>query len=63
MLTNSFYAIDGDIVERVFFAVVPDDFINRDRGGPVRLRRYTHIGDWTDESETPLLAPHDRWSF
>lgn len=62
-MPNGFYRIDSDIVEPIFFAVVPDDFINRNRGGPVALRRYAHIGEWADESDTPILAPHDRWSF
>ena len=60
---SGIYSTGGEVVESVFFAVVPDDFINRDRGGLVSLRRYAHVGDWADVSETSPLVPHDRWSF
>jgi hypothetical protein len=57
------YSTDTDSVEFVFFAVVPDSFMNRESvPGSHRSRKATG-NDWADETDQPILAPHDPWSF
>lgn len=57
------YRIERDSVEPVFFAVVPDSFMNRDtKDGTVRPR-FVAEGAWRDEMDVPVLAPRDPWSF
>lgn len=53
------YSIDRDRVDPVFFACVPDSFMNRDVA--VATRRLG--GEWVDEIERPLVPAGDHWSF
>ena len=57
------YSTNKDSVEFVFFAVVPDSFMNRDsvRGSHRSYRDSDN--DWAQETDKPILAPHDPWSF
>jgi hypothetical protein len=57
----SIYSIESDRIAPVFFAVVPDSFMHRNPG--VAPRPQSAADDWSDEIETALVAPHDRWSF
>ena len=58
------YSIERDIVDPVFFAVVPDSFMKREsdccRPAP---RQDWNGADWADEQDRPLISPNDRWSF
>jgi len=57
------YCTDREIVDPVFFAVVPDSFMTRESNGKV-VSRATWDGPLADdELDQPLIAPHDRWSF
>ncbi len=62
-MTNVLYSIERDVVDPVFFAVVPDSFMTRlSPGRPLAA----HMGlnfDASDEEDAPIVAPHDRWSF
>jgi hypothetical protein len=61
-LATVIYSTDYDAVDPVFFAVVPDSFMRR--SGPVSDKRYyIPEGELTDATESPFVAPHDRWSF
>lgn len=62
-LTNSIYRSAADIVDPVFFAVVPDSFMKRD-GSTGRIDHAPLPA--TDEriiAERAALGPRDRWSF
>lgn len=57
-----FYSTENGAVDPVFYAVVPDSFMNRMSGSPVGQRPAPdafHGG----ETDASLLAPSDRWSF
>ena len=57
------YSIERDIVDPVFFAVVPDSFMTRESGcRPVPGQDWNGV-DWVDEQDQPLTSPNDRWSF
>jgi hypothetical protein len=57
------YRIETDVVSPVFYPIVPDAFMTSATGdGPRHLSRAAG-SDWEDESDTPLLSPHDPWSF
>jgi hypothetical protein len=57
------YSIERDIVDPVFFAVVPDSFMTRESGcGPASCQDGNG-DDWADEKDRPLISPNDRWSF
>lgn len=57
------YSMHRDSVETVFFAVVPDSFMNRDSNDGLARPRYVVAGNWRDEIDVPVLAPRDPWSF
>lgn len=57
------YRIETDVVSAVFYPVVPDAFMISATGGGSRHLSRAAESDWEDESDTPLLAPHDPWSF
>jgi hypothetical protein len=57
------YSMDANPVEPVFYPVVPDSFMNRDSGDRNRRAQPARTGGWKDETDTPFLAPQDRWSF
>jgi hypothetical protein len=57
------HRIETDVVSPVFYPVVPDEFMTSATGGGPRHLSRAAESDWEDESDTPLLAPHDRWSF
>jgi hypothetical protein len=63
-LELTIYSIERDIVDPVFFAVVPDSFMTREsddyRPAPGQHRNGA---DWADEQDRPLISPNDRWSF
>lgn len=62
-MTNVLYSIDRDVVDPVFFPVVPDSFMNRtSQAGAMPAARPANIS-WNDEQDTPIVAPHDPWSF
>jgi hypothetical protein len=61
-LNTLFYNAGNEVVDPVFYAVVPDSFMNRhsdaaigDRPAPDFMLRL--------EADAPLLAPRDPWSF
>lgn len=57
------YSMEANVVEPVFFPVVPDSFMTRgsvERRG--RVQRPVD-GGWNDVIDTPFLAPQDPWSF
>jgi hypothetical protein len=61
-LTIDMYNIEHDSVDSVFFAVVPDSFMNR--SGSVSGKRFAMSEtDFADATIATLVAPHDRWSF
>jgi hypothetical protein len=62
-LTNSIYRNPGDIVDPVFFAVVPDSFMNRDQGANRSERAPLPTSDGRIIAERAALGPRDRWSF
>lgn len=56
-------SIERDIVDPVFFAVVPDSFMTRESDcRPVPGQDRNGV-DWIDEQDRPLISPNDRWSF
>lgn len=56
-------SIERDIVDPVFFAVVPDSFMTRESGcGSVPAQDRNGV-DWIEEQDRPLTSPNDRWSF
>lgn len=57
------YSTNRDSVETVFFAVVPDSFTNRDSTSGIKRPRHEVAGSWRDETDVPILAPRDPWSF
>lgn len=62
-LNMAIYCTDRDVVDPVFFAVVPDSFMTRESNGRA-VSRATWDGPLLDdEPDQPLIAPHDRWSF
>ena len=63
-MTNVLYSIERDVVDPVFFAVVPDSFMTRPSPGrPVAAARMEEDFDGSDEQDAPIVSPHDRWSF
>ena len=57
------YSIDRDSVEPVFYAVVPDSFMNSDPRSGLSRSRHVIAGTSRDETDVPVLAPSDPWSF
>ena len=55
--------IETNAVEPVFYAAVPDSFMKRDSGNRSAPTFSLKFGAWTDEMDSPILAPHDPWSF
>jgi hypothetical protein len=56
------YNMELEAVEPVFYAVVPDSFMNRESAG--EARQLPEGGsEWTEASEAVFIAPHDAWSF
>ncbi len=55
--------IETNAVEAVFYPVVPDSFMTRESGGPSALAANARFGGWAPEMDSPILAPHDPWSF
>jgi hypothetical protein len=62
-LTNVLYRIERDVVDPVFFAVVPDSFMTRVSFGNAVPGSPANDSEWSDEQDVPLVAPQDRWSF
>jgi hypothetical protein len=63
-LELTIYSIERDIVDPVFFAVVPDSFMTRESDGYRPAPRQERNGaDWADEQDRPVISPNDRWSF
>ena len=62
-MTPHFYTKNHEAVDTVFFAVVPDSFMQRDPGDGNRRPASSVTGEWSDITDTPLFAPCDRWSF
>jgi hypothetical protein len=57
------YTMEANVVEPVFYPVVPDSFMKResaDHRGPARLAIDSNLSDVID---SPFLAPQDPWSF
>lgn len=50
---------ETNAVEAVFYPVVPDSFMTRDSAPPFNAK----FGMLGTETDTPILAPHDPWSF
>lgn len=46
-------------VDTVFYPVVPDSFMTRDTASPFNAK----FGTMGHEVDSPILAPHDPWSF
>ncbi len=63
ILQNSLYSIEHEIVDTVFFAVVPDSFMRRDTTSNGETDRPLTGAEWPLETERPLSVPGDRWSF
>ena len=57
------YKIDRDDVDPVFFAVVPDSFMTREMGSLAFSRLPPFSEGEDDEQDSPVMVPHDRWSF
>jgi hypothetical protein len=57
------YSIEREVVDPVFFAVVPDSFMTRSSSGQPVPRLGADAPDWSDEYDMPIVTPHDRWSF
>jgi hypothetical protein len=57
------YSMDANSVDTVFFAVVPDSFMNR--GPKNEAARVPAVANGALEAvvDTPFLAPRDPWSF
>ena len=55
--------IETNAVETVFYAAVPDSFMKRESGTSSKPTFSLKFGAWTDETDTPILSPHDPWSF
>ncbi|MBK8210869.1 MAG: hypothetical protein IPK78_13810 [Rhodospirillales bacterium] len=63
-MTNVLYSIERDVVDPVFFAVVPDSFMTRSSSGRPMLSVHLEDDlDGSDEQDAPIVSPHDRWSF
>ncbi|QLH38655.1 MAG: hypothetical protein HWD60_06500 [Defluviicoccus sp.] len=62
-MANIVYNMDGETVDPVFFAVVPDSFMTERFGVTTDVRDWGRAEDWSEEEDQPLLSPHDRWSF
>lgn len=62
-LANDLYSIARDVVDPVFFAVVPDSFMTRSSLGSQPFRASTDSFGWAEEQDMPIVMPHDRWSF
>jgi hypothetical protein len=57
------YPIETDVVALVFYPVVPDAFMTSAGGDGPRHLSQAAESDWEEELDTPLLSPHDPWSF
>jgi len=57
------YRIETGVVSPVFYPVVPDAFMIGATGDGSRHLSQAAESDWEDESDAPLLSPHDPWSF
>lgn len=62
-LTNPIYRTAGDIVDPVFFAVVPDSFMKREGSGNRIETAPLPVNDERVIAERAALGPRDRWSF
>ncbi len=62
-LSPLFYTKNHEAVDPVFFAVVPDSFMQRDPGDGNRRPLVSVAGEWSEITDTPLFGPRDRWSF
>jgi hypothetical protein len=62
-LANVIYSIEVDAVDPVFFAVVPDCFMNRASGAAAQVRELSDADGWPADQDMPLVSPNDRWSF
>lgn len=62
-MSKAIYRSAGDIVDPVFFAVVPDSFMKRE-SWPARAERIA-LPTIEDRfvAERATLGPRDRWSF
>lgn len=61
-LNTLFYTARNEVVDPVFYAVVPDSFMNRHSDGYVGERPAPEFVARL-EADAPLLAPRDPWSF
>ena len=52
--------MEANAVETVFYPVVPDSFMTRDSAPPFNANAFGMLGK---EINSPILAPHDPWSF
>jgi len=55
--------IETNAVEAVFYPVVPDSFMTRDSTNRSAPQFNARFGVLVNEIESPILAPHDPWSF
>ena len=62
-MTQIFYTKNHEAVDPVFFAVVPDSFMQRDPGEGNRRLSSSVAGEWSEMTDVPLFGPRDRWSF
>ena len=62
-MTSDLYSIEREVVDPVFFAVVPDSFMTRSPMGRPASAPSAEDFDWVDEQDAPVVAPRDRWSF
>ena len=62
-MANDLYSIARDVVDPVFFAVVPDSFMTRSSLGSQPFRADADSFGWTEAQDMPIVMPHDRWSF
>lgn len=61
-MNTVFYNGENGVVDPVFYAVVPDSFMNRQSDAVVGVRPAPEAFHGA-EVDAPLLAPSDPWSF
>lgn len=61
-MNTLFYSMENGAVDPVFYAVVPDSFMNRSSATPVGQRPAPDSFHGS-VSDAPILAPRDPWSF
>ncbi len=57
------YRMEAEVVDPVFYPVVPDAFMTRAGGTNTIERQSNDLNDWPEEVDRPFVSPRDRWSF